>query len=130
MADDVLLAARRLMVQIMEKEASEPGTQSIEDLLEALLQLMRRNTTRRSGFVRELKDLILHPAPGQLMLAQPGITEILEYCMHELRWAEIRAVLESVDVDGSDLRSRRWAERVLEAFDDEWDAADTYRKYR
>jgi hypothetical protein len=90
MADDVLLAARRLMVQIMEKEASEPGTQSIEDLLEALLQLMRRNTTRRSGFVRELKDLILHPAPGQLMLAQPGITEILEYCMHELRWADSR----------------------------------------
>jgi hypothetical protein len=127
---EVLVTARHLMAKIMDTEAKEPGTQSIEDLLEVLLQLMRRHPDRRSEFVSELSNLIVHPAPGELILAQPGITEILECCMHDLRWPEIRSVLASIDVDGQDLRSRRWAERVLEAFDDDWDVADTYRKYR
>jgi hypothetical protein len=102
---------------------------AIEPSLTELLVLLREDG-RRAEFVDALLAL-LHPAVGELQLARPGIVDILEFCMRELRWEEIRDVMQALSTDAaSDWRIRSAAERVLEAYEDEWPGGEIYRTYR
>lgn len=59
-----------------------------------------------------------------------GAVEILEFTMRRLQWSEIRSALESSATQDPDFRKRRQAERVLEVFEDDWEAGEIYRLYR
>ncbi|MCC2317036.1 hypothetical protein [Cellulomonas chengniuliangii] len=119
-----------LISLIISTEESIPGTASIEPLLVEVLEQIESHADDRECYVRRLLALILEPAQGELILGEPGIVELLEFCMHELRWPEIRSALASLDVDGTDWRVRRSAQRVLDAHNDAWENAEIYAKYR
>lgn len=58
--------------------------------------------------------------------------ELFEYCMHELRWPEVRAQLDEVvrdAVDRVDIRARDYFAGVKAAFTDEWSGRDFYRRF-
>ena len=58
--------------------------------------------------------------------------ELFEYCMHELRWPEVRAQLEEVvrdAVERLDIRARDYFAGVKAAFTDEWSGRDFYRRF-
>ena len=58
--------------------------------------------------------------------------ELLEYCMHELRWADVRAQLEAVvrDADeAEDIRARDYFARAMSAFTDRWSGRGFFERY-
>ena len=59
-----------------------------------------------------------------------GADELLEYCMHELRWPSIRDQLESCKEAARDNPSKflRYA-RLLYAFEDDWEHRILYLRY-
>lgn len=68
-------------------------------------------------------------AKGEFLpLARPGAVDVLEFCMHDLRWPEVRGRVSAL-LQAKDLRVSRAAERVLEAFDDDWPTGDIYATY-
>lgn len=119
-----------LTFEIIRTAASSPGSGPIESAMQELLNLMADRAESREYYATRLLDLIHDPAPGELILGQPGIVEMLEYTMHVLRWPEIQQSLLLLDSDGTDLRVRRSAQRVLDSYRDDWPNADIYAKYR
>lgn len=82
---------------------------------------------------RESLDTVLAlttPGPGELPLARRGVVEILEFCMRELRWPEVREAMMAMDSSALDWRVRRAAQRVLEVYDEEWPGGEIYDTYR
>ena len=98
---------------------------SVTPKLEQLLALFESSPERHEEFSNKLLAL-LDPAPNELQLGQPGIVDVLEYCMHGLRWPEIREALQRIASTAADWRVSRAAKRVLEAYEDEWPAGEIY----
>jgi hypothetical protein len=98
---------------------------SVAPKLEELLSLIEGSPERHEEFTNKLLAL-LDPAPNELQLGRPGIVDILEYCMHRLRWPEMREAMQRLVSTAGDWRVSRAAERVLEAYDDEWPAGEIY----
>ncbi|MDM8084566.1 hypothetical protein QUV83_07315 [Cellulomonas cellasea] len=119
-----------LVSLVISTEEALPGTASIEPLLVEALERMKLDAEHREYYVDRLLKLILEPSFGELVLGEPGIVELVEFCMHELRWPEIRLALTSLDVEGVDWRVRRSAQRVLMAYEDHWEGAEIYAKFR
>ena len=102
---------------------------AIEPRLKDLVSLLGISPGRHEEFLSVLLSL-LDPAPKELQLGQPGIVEILEYSMHRLRWPEVREAIQGIASTSVDWRVRRAAERVLEAYEDEWPGGEIYEAYR
>lgn len=77
-----------------------------------------------------LDHIIAHPEYrktfGNEMLRMvdfPGdiSAQLVEYCMHELRWPEIEAAARVKLAAAEDPRSRIVFEHILESFQDDWD---------
>lgn len=102
---------------------------AVEPPLLKLRSLLKSSSKPR----RESVDAVLAlttPRTGELPLRRPGVVEILEFCMRELRWPEIREAMLAMDSPSRDWRVRRAAQRVLEVYDDEWPGGDIYDTYR
>jgi hypothetical protein len=88
----------------------------------ALVDLIRSFPAEREAFEREFKENV-----------QGAPSELVEFCMHALRWESLRVHFEQCRqeaVSRSDWNSEPYYRHVLEAFDDEWpDAEDFYASY-
>lgn len=101
------------------------GINEYEGLLEDLLDYLESGAVDRRTAADALVELT---APGQLF--PWGAIETLEFTMHKLRWPEVREALLSVKRIDPDLHRRHLAGNILQAFDDDWPAAEIYRAYR
>lgn len=118
-----------LLDEILEIAEENPGTQAIEPHLRQLRQFMHDHVLNRVEISASLQAL-LQPAPGGDALGRPGAVEILEYTMHDFRWAEVRHALLELDAPTSNWNESHAAQRALSAYEDDWPDADIYDTYR
>jgi hypothetical protein len=92
-----------------------------EAVHEAALLLVTKHSELRSEFVEKFGEMLVNHD-----------LELFEYCMHELRWPEVKALLDeavSSAVDRKDIRARDYLAGVKAAFTDEWSGREFYRRY-
>lgn len=59
-----------------------------------------------------------------------GSTEVLDYCMHELRWSEVREAARVRVAESEDWRIKTPLASLLAAFEDDWPDAKLYERWR
>lgn len=104
------------------KEADEALTIDIEPMLENLLDFVIAHPDLRLMFADAFVRILYcwHMAPPQ----------ITEYCMHALRWEEVKRTLEGRNKVALTKREEFFIARVLDCFDDDWDSAYQYRRFQ
>jgi hypothetical protein len=97
----------------------------LEPALVEVLRLAKSCPEARPELARCFIDLVRHP--------ERGPWEVVQFCMHSLRWSEVRAAVEE-DFERAkadqDWRAIPVLSHILAAFDPAWDDADLYRAYR
>lgn len=58
-----------------------------------------------------------------------GPIELVEYCVHVLRWAELKSKFEVLLLTTTDRRIQTALKRLLEAFEDDWNQRDIYSRW-
>lgn len=119
---------RSLVAEALRRAEATPDVRELEPDLAALLAVLTSPTVSRAAAVSELLGLLV-PSHGEIQLGQPGVVEILEFTMRELRWPEVRAELRSIAERAADWRTIRAAERVLECYQEIWPGGEIYRRY-
>jgi len=107
--------------------ADSPDARDLVPTLNDIVSLVQANPEHAEPAVSVFLDL-LEEHPGELVLGVPGTIEILEFSMHHLRWPAVRMALSQLVQSASDLRVRRAAERVLEAFESDWPGGEIYNE--
>ncbi len=110
------------LIDVVEKMWRE--TYSLDELEPSLLDVL--NFTKQHPHSRQVLEqcfikLIQTPKGGAL--------EVLEFCMHELRWPMVKQVLEEIVATTKDIRQRDALWRVPEAYSDAWDGTEYYKYY-
>ena len=55
--------------------------------------------------------------------------DVLEFCMHELRWPKVKEVIENIVRNTQDIRQRQALYHIPEAYSDDWDGFEYYNYY-
>lgn len=84
----------------------------------AALVLITNYPEMRSAFVQKFVEMI-----------RTHDLELLEYCMHELRWPEVKAQLEVAAREADDFRARDCFTSALTAFTDRWSGRGFYERF-
>jgi hypothetical protein len=58
-----------------------------------------------------------------------GDIEVIEFCMHEFRWPEVKQAVEEIVATTQDIRERDALCRIPRAFSDDWDGVQFYSYY-
>ena len=94
----------------------------IEQQLIDLLRFLESNMNWRAD---------LEPVLMEIVGTSPdGVVQILEFTMHTLRWDGVHRALENLRDTTPNWNEKRTAERILEAWEDDWEDADLYDYYR
>lgn len=84
----------------------------------AALILILNHPEMRSAFVQKFGEMI-----------RGHDSELLEYCMHELRWPEVKVQVEAAIREADDFRARDHFTSVLTAFTDRWSGRGFYERF-
>jgi hypothetical protein len=106
---------------IIRVEPLSVGVDEIEPLLEDLLLFLKRHDECRPAMEVRFRQL-LESLP-------PGGVEIMQYCMHEFRWPEVRKNAEELLAGTLDVLRRQSYGRIIEAFSDDWPERVIYSRY-
>ncbi|XVV02654.1 hypothetical protein ACQPW3_35670 [Actinosynnema sp. CA-248983] len=108
--------------EIERISAEEVGTEVIEPSLVGLVALIKANLQDRALIAQKFVDLIDSHVDGSI--------EIVQFCMHEFAWEEVREVLTVKLANENDVRVRTSYQWMLEAFDPDWPDRGIFRSYR
>lgn len=109
------------LVNLARAVHEEDWQQDSEPYFEQLLEFVNANPSARNDFAK----LFFEGLDGPEYIP----IDLMEYCMHELRWPEVQQGVEGRLQDSPSERSRYLLSRLLSAFDDDWDTADLYDRY-
>lgn len=56
--------------------------------------------------------------------------EMVQFCMYDLRWSEVRAYVEGKRLEARDIDEASFWLKMLKAFDDDWEDAEFFQAYR
>jgi hypothetical protein len=113
---------RRVVQRVSELEAATIGTEEIEPDLRKLVEIVEANPSDLVGLKKEFLRLVQE--------YPPGATEILQFVMHRYRWNEVKGAISARIASTQDRRLKPALERVLAAFDPEWEDRDIFSSYR
>lgn len=95
---------------------------SHEPVFDAALKLVLANPDMRQEFAGRF-----------VLMLKNDYLELFEYCMHELRWPEVKSQLQAAVREAAtpprDLRFESFLEGVLRAFGDDWSGRRFYKRY-
>jgi hypothetical protein len=111
---------RSLVEAASKRWDATSGADELEPALLDILNFVKAHIESRS---------VLEDAFIELSRSKGVPVEILEFCMHELRWSKVRDEVESAIRGSTDLREQQALERVLTAYSDDWEDADLYAYY-
>jgi hypothetical protein len=104
-----------------ERIDSEVFDEPVEPAFEAVLFYVLSHPESRQSFVNAFLQLARDP--------QKGPPELVQYCMHALRWDEVRRELVVwLEVEGSE-RVKHILRKLIMSFDDDWYDADAYARF-
>ncbi len=96
--------------------------QPLEPALEVVLRFVQNHLDQRFEFVNAFLDVLRDP--------EKGPPELVEYCMHELKWPEVREAIQAwLDSERSE-RVRHILRKQLLAFDENWNDANFYDRFK
>lgn len=96
--------------------------QPLEPALEAVLNFVQDHCDQRLEFANAFLDVLHDP--------EKGPPELVEYCMHELKWSEVRDAIQTwLDSERSE-RVRHILRKQLLAFDENWHDANFYERFK
>ncbi|MFI8085386.1 hypothetical protein ACIF6L_31925 [Kitasatospora sp. NPDC086009] len=93
----------------------------VEPLLEDLVDQIRERENCRQEISERIFALLQEIDTWSL--------EVLQYCMHDLRWNEVLYEAENLIRQEKDLWRHRLYERLIESFDDSWPEREFFRRY-
>ena len=111
------------LIEVAEKKWR--ATYSADDLEPELLNILiftKHNLDSKGVLEQCFLDLI-YTKKWRVSL------DVLEFCMHELKWSKIKQALEKVVENTNDIRERDALSGVIEAFSDDWNGAVIYNYY-
>ena len=97
------------------------GVDQVEPLLEDLVDQIRERESCRPEISERLLVLLREIDTWSL--------EILQYCMHDLRWQEVLDLAENLIKQEKNVWRHRLYERLIESFDDRWPEREFFRRY-
>ncbi|MFI6850021.1 hypothetical protein OG535_40085 [Kitasatospora sp. NBC_00085] len=97
------------------------GVDQVEPLLEDLVDRIKESARCRPEISERFFGLARDIDPWSL--------EILQYCMHDLRWQEVLSHAEDLARQEKDVWRQRLYERLLESFEDNWPEREFFRRY-
>ena len=119
--DKVLARFDGLIKKIQETLDADYDVALIEEDCIGLMNLISENPSNRMLFERHIVALI-------------GSTKIpfepIEFCMHVLRWDNVRHRVSELKEEANDLRTKRVLEIILESFDDDWYGRQMYNYFK
>lgn len=111
---DLAANAERIYSETLDISKVEPEFEKVLTLIQAHPEC---HVEFVDGFIEILKD------------AKKGPSELVSFCVHELRWNDLRSrLLEWMKTERSE-RVRPVLRDVLEAFEDDWRDADMFRHF-
>ncbi|MBK7861607.1 MAG: hypothetical protein IPJ65_23925 [Archangiaceae bacterium] len=113
--DRIKALARRAEVSLR----SLPDFPSVEPLFDEVLGIMEQSTLRN-----EFSELLIN-----MSQASEFPIELIEYCAHALRWTELESGFKKLRDETKDRRLREAVDRILGAFEDDWDLRDIYKRW-
>ena len=113
---------RAKMGSIEQTARATYSNSDVEPQLLDLLAYLRANAQSRE----ELEAVLIEGLDS----AQESIIQIIGFTMHELRWSGIYDALQQEKAATTKFGPKRSLERMLSAYEDEWDEAYTYDYYR
>lgn len=125
---DAIAAFRAMCEGIGAQELEPDFVGSLEPLLGQLLAYVLSHPEQREVFVDGFCDL----ARSQLERQVRTSVEVLPYCMHTLRYPEVRAFVERrlrETISTDQWREVHVLSAYLESFDDDWSGRDLYERY-
>jgi hypothetical protein len=96
------------------------GVNEIEHHLLDILQFVKKHPTDKNDFIECFVTLLQENS---------GPLEIVEFCMRELQWQEIKEVAEQMQRKSKDIRLRDAMQRIIDVYSENWDDADLYKYY-
>ena len=97
------------------------GVDQVEPLLEDLVDWINLHPFCRTKVAARFRELVASIDSENV--------EILQFCMHALRWAEILLAAQESATMTENVDRRRLYERLLESFLDDWPEKDLFRRY-
>lgn len=116
---------RKLFYELTRKaeEVDADCTLPIEPVFEEILQFVLTHPDHEKEFIDAFVQIILNPDLGPYALIQ--------YCMHALRWKEMKEyILEWLQKENNNERLRYVLKDILWSFEDDWDGAILYGKFK
>ncbi len=96
------------------------GVNEIEPHLLDILQFVKNHPNEKTKFVNCFITLVR---------GHCGPLEIVEFCMRELQWPEVREAALQRQLDSKDFRVLDAMENIIAVYSDKWDDADLYQYY-
>jgi hypothetical protein len=109
---------RELVLAAAKAFLPESGADEIVPFGAALVELVRSNPSEQQHFEREF-----------IASSEIAPPELLEFCMHALRWEPLRAHFVSQHrsaIERNDWRAEPYYRHLTEAFEDDWEDARTF----
>ncbi len=100
-------------------DIEEPG-RSVEREFNAVLDYVLMHPDAREDFIKAFMDIIDEG------ILSPGL---VEYCLHGLRWTELKQKIQASLHSEKSERSRYFLKSILEAFEDDWNMKDFYDRF-
>jgi hypothetical protein len=112
--------ARELFAKAAAALAAVTSPSEAEPQMSRFLQYAKAHPERRA-FIIELftGSLASRECPW----------EFIQFCLHGLRWPEMRALFEQRKAEAADVDERAFWMRMLDAFDDDWEDAEFYQEF-
>lgn len=95
---------------------------SPEKYFDDVLAYVMENLDYKADFCTAFIDIVRNPDLGSV--------ELVQYCMHVLRWQELKEYFTDWLNKEQSERARHVLRRILEAFDDDWFDARMYERFR
>lgn len=113
---------RRFFLLAAEAERIDASLdQPVEPALEAVLAHVLAHSEARAEFASAFIEIARDPIKGP--------PELIGYCMHALRWAEVQDGLQSWIGKEESERVRHVLRSMLQSFEDDWYDADLYSRF-
>ena len=97
------------------------STSDFEPDFVKVVEFVKGHEDLRSEFTREIRRMIEGEAPVP--------EELLTFCIHALRWPELKKIAENAYETRQDLPAKMFLTDVLDAFSDNWKSTELYKYF-
>lgn len=101
--------------------AEEPDPIAMEHHYEKILDFIVLHSSDQEDFINVFVEMVENPKEESISL--------IEYCMHELRWEDVRLAAQGQREVVERSLAKRWMENIIKSFTDQWHGTAYYDRF-